>query len=123
MHVGPLTLDRSARRVTVGDAPVELTDTEYRILLALAEQPGRVLTHTMLLDRVWGPGYSSEVHYLRVYVNRLRTKIEPDRTSPRLLIWRSPSLWSFATRRAAGPATLAVRRRASPLRPTISSRS
>lgn len=86
LQVGPLRLDRHARRVTLDGAPVELTDTEYRILLALAEESGRVLTHTMLLDRVWGPGYRSEVHYLRVYINRLRAKLEPDRTSPRLLV-------------------------------------
>ena len=86
VQIGPLVIDRAARQVTVNDSPVELTDTEYRILLALAEQPGRVLTHSMLLDRVWGPGYTGEVHYLRVYVNRLRTKIEPNRSSPRLLI-------------------------------------
>ena len=84
--VGRLAIDRAARRVTIDGAEVELTDTEYRILLALAEQPGRVFTHTMLLDRVWGPGYAAEVHYLRVYVNRLRRKLEPDPTSPRLLV-------------------------------------
>ena len=72
--------------MTVDAVPVELTDTEYRILLALAEQPGRVLTHGMLLDRVWGPGYAKEVHYLRVYVNRLRSKVEPDHATPRLLV-------------------------------------
>ena len=86
VRVGPLAVDRAARRVTMEGRPVELTDTEYRILLALAEQPGRVLTHQMLLDRVWGPGYAGEVHYLRVYVNRLRGKLERDRSSPRLLV-------------------------------------
>ena len=53
---------------------------------ALAEQPGRVLTHHMLLERVWGPGYDRELHYLRVYVNRLRRKIEPDPGTPHLLV-------------------------------------
>lgn len=86
IQVGPLTIDRAAHRVTVNGTAVDLTDTEYRILLALAEQPGRVLTHQMLLDRVWGPGYTNEVHYLRVYVNRLRAKLESDTSSPRLLV-------------------------------------
>lgn len=86
VRVGPVVVDRAARRVTLDGETVELTDTEYRILVALAEQPGRVLTHTMLLDRVWGPGYTEEVHYLRVYVNRLRRKIERDPTAPQLLV-------------------------------------
>ncbi len=86
LRVGPVAVDRAARRVRVDGVDVELTDTEFRILVALAEQPGRVLTHTMLLDRVWGPGYTEEVHYLRVYVNRLRHKIERDPGAPRLLV-------------------------------------
>lgn len=84
--VGPVRIDRAARRVTVDGAPAELTDTEYRILAALAAEPGRVFTHTMLLDRVWGPGYTAEVHYLRVYISRLRRKIEADPARPRLLV-------------------------------------
>lgn len=86
LRVGPVAVDRAARRVHVAGVEVELTDTEYRILVALAEQPGRVLTHTMLLDRVWGPGYTGELHYLRVYVNRLRHKIERDPGAPALLV-------------------------------------
>lgn len=86
VRVGPLAIDRAARRVMVSGRDVELTDTEYRVLVALAENPGRVLTHAMLLDRVWGPGYADEVHYLRVYVNRVRRKIEADPASPRLLV-------------------------------------
>lgn len=86
VRVGPLVIDRAARRVMVSGRDVELTDTEYRVLVALAENPGRVLTHAMLLDRVWGPGYADEVHYLRVYVNRVRRKIEADPASPRLLV-------------------------------------
>lgn len=86
LRVGPVVVDRAARRVRVDGVEIELTDTEYRILVALAEQPGRVLTHTMLLDRVWGPGYTAELHYLRVYVNRLRHKIERDPGAPALLV-------------------------------------
>ena len=86
LAVGPLRIDRAAHQVSLAGDPVELTDTEYRILVALAEQPGRVLTHHMLLERVWGPGYDRELHYLRVYVNRLRRKIEPDPGTPHLLV-------------------------------------
>ena len=86
LAVGPLRIDRASHQVSLAGGPVELTDTEYRILVALAEQPGRVLTHHMLLERVWGPGYDRELHYLRVYVNRLRRKIEPDPGTPHLLV-------------------------------------
>ncbi|MBY5162659.1 response regulator [Salsipaludibacter albus] len=86
IEVGPLTVDRGARRVTVGRRDVDLTDTEYRVLVALAEHPGRVLTHTMLLDRVWGPGYARDLHYLRVYVSRLRRKLEHDPSAPELIV-------------------------------------
>jgi two-component system, OmpR family, KDP operon response regulator KdpE len=75
IHIGDLVVDRAARRVTTNAEPVELTDTEFRILVALAENAGRVLTHDALLLRVWGPGYDREVHYLRVYINRLRRKL------------------------------------------------
>lgn len=86
LDLGRVRIDRAARRVTVEGGEVELTDTEYRILTALAQDPGRVLTHRMLLDRVWGPGYSREVHYLRVYVSRLRRKLELDPSNPVLLV-------------------------------------
>lgn len=86
IQVGPLRVDRRAHRVTVDDTEVELTDTEYRVLVALVEHPGRVLTHQMLLDRVWGPGYGQDLHYLRVYVSRLRRKIEADPRAPRLIV-------------------------------------
>jgi two-component system KDP operon response regulator KdpE len=75
LELGDIRIDRAARRVTVADTEVDLTDTEYRILVVLAEHAGRVLTHDALLARVWGPGYDGERHYLRVYVNRLRRKL------------------------------------------------
>ncbi len=75
LALGDIRIDRAARRVTVRDVEVELTDTEYRILIVLAEHSGRVLTHDPLLTRVWGTGYDGERHYLRVYVNRLRRKL------------------------------------------------
>jgi two-component system KDP operon response regulator KdpE len=75
LALGDILIDRAAHRVTVAGAEVDLTDTEYRILVVLAEHAGRVLTHDALLERVWGPGYDGERHYLRVYVNRLRRKL------------------------------------------------
>lgn len=75
LQIGDISIDRAGRRVTVDGQAVELTDTEYRILLVLAENAGRLLTHDALLLQVWGPGYDRERHYLRVYVNRLRRKL------------------------------------------------
>ncbi len=86
IEVGPLTVDRSAHRVTIAGHEVDLTDTEYRVLVALAQHPGRVLTHKMLLETVWGPGYGRDLHYLRVYVSRLRRKIETDPRTPELIV-------------------------------------
>jgi two-component system KDP operon response regulator KdpE len=68
--------------VTIGDAIVNLTPTEYALLRALAIHAGRVLTHNQLLRQVWGVGYESELHMLRVNLSNLRRKIEPDSTRP-----------------------------------------
>lgn len=74
---GPLRLDPTRRRVTVDGQPVELTPTEYDLLVALAEADGGVVTTRRLLQRVWGPEYGSEAHYVHVYTARLRSKLGP----------------------------------------------
>ncbi|HEU4724961.1 MAG TPA: response regulator [Candidatus Eisenbacteria bacterium] len=83
---GPLRIDLAKRRVTLGGAVVSLTPIEYRLLTTLARHAGRVLTHKFLLGEVWGPAYTSQHHYLRVYMAQLRNKIEPDPGRPRLLM-------------------------------------
>jgi two-component system KDP operon response regulator KdpE len=70
-----LTVDLGRRLVSVGGQPVHLTKTEYALLEAFVTSPGKLLTHQWLLRRVWGPGYSEESHYLRVYVRSLRRKL------------------------------------------------
>ena len=79
---GDLTIDLARRLVTVGGEIITLTPTEYALLRALAVQAGRVLTHNQLLRQVWGLGYESELHMLRVNLSNLRRKIEPDSTQP-----------------------------------------
>jgi len=79
---GELTVDLARRLVTVGDDIINLTPTEYALLRALALQAGRELTHNQLLRQVWGMGYASELHMLRVNLSNLRRKIEPDSTRP-----------------------------------------
>jgi two-component system KDP operon response regulator KdpE len=65
---------------------VRLTRTEYRLLDALVQHAGKVLTHRQLLQAVWGPGSASETHYLRVYMAQLRHKLEDDPARPRHLL-------------------------------------
>jgi two-component system KDP operon response regulator KdpE len=80
-----LEVDVARRTVTVGGEPVHLTPTEYALLGALIADAGRVLTDRALLQRVWGPEYGSEDHYLHVYMARLRKKLERDPAKPRYL--------------------------------------
>ena len=65
---------------------MRLTRTEYRLLAALVQHAGKVLTHRQLLREVWGPGSASETHYLRVYMAQLRHKLEDDPARPRYLL-------------------------------------
>lgn len=85
-HTGSLMLDFERRRVSVDDAEVRLTPTEYEVLKYLAINVGKVVTHRTLLRAVWGPQYEDEAHYLRVFVGQLRRKIEPDPSRPRYLL-------------------------------------
>jgi two-component system, OmpR family, KDP operon response regulator KdpE len=79
---GGLRIDYATRLVTVDDTSIHLTPTEYRLLLNLAENTNRVLTHDYLLSHVWGVEYSEDVHILRATIWRLRQKIEKDPTNP-----------------------------------------
>lgn len=80
-----LRVDLDARRVWVTDNEVHLTAIEYRLLTALIEHAGRVMTHRQLLAAVWGPGNTEQTQYLRVYMAHLRRKLEPDPNRPRLI--------------------------------------
>ncbi|HEY8477031.1 MAG TPA: response regulator transcription factor [Chloroflexota bacterium] len=81
-----LTIDFSQNRVTTGGRQVALTPTEHRLLYHLVSNPGRVLPYETLLAKVWGPEYQHEDHYVRLYVNYLRQKIEPDPSNPRYIL-------------------------------------
>jgi two-component system, OmpR family, KDP operon response regulator KdpE len=83
--VGELRIDRPRHRVEVGGRQVGLTPKEFAFLALLASHPGRVYTHRMILERVWGPEYSTETHYLRVYASQLRKKLGDDPARPRLV--------------------------------------
>jgi two-component system KDP operon response regulator KdpE len=80
-----LEINFAKRRVTVNGREISLTPTEYSLLQQLAVNSDKVLTHTMLLQTVWGNEYSSEKEYLRVFVGRLRKKLEPNPKNPRYI--------------------------------------
>jgi len=78
-RVGALEVDLERRQVRTDGAEVHLTPTEYDLLRVFLEFPNKLLTDRMLLQRVWGPDYGDEGHYLHVYVARLRKKLEAGR--------------------------------------------
>jgi len=75
LRFGDVELDVERRLVSVRETPVHLTPIEYEVFKQLALQPGRVLTYRTLLSQVWGPQYTTEVHYLRPVVTSLRKKL------------------------------------------------
>lgn len=83
---GDLEINFAKRRVTVRGAEIPLTSTEYSLLQYLAVNANAVLTHSMLLQAVWGNEYHSEKEYLRVFIGRLRRKLEPDPQNPKYIL-------------------------------------
>ncbi|HWV41956.1 response regulator [Pseudorhodoplanes sp.] len=81
-----LTIDFAARRVTANGKRLSLTPKEYRVLQILAQHAGKVVTHQRLLSEVWGQWHVHDTHYLRIFVRKLRQKIETDATKPRILL-------------------------------------
>jgi DNA-binding response OmpR family regulator len=83
---GPIEIDFAQHHVTFQGRPVKLTPTEYRLLVYLAANANRVVSHRELLRGVWGPEYGDETEYLRVYTRYLRQKLEPDASHPLYLV-------------------------------------
>ena len=77
-----LDIDLTKQLVKVHGEPLHLTPTEYRLLAVMAGNPGKLMTHRVLLQRVWGPGYGTESNYLRLYVRQLRKKLKDDPANP-----------------------------------------
>jgi two-component system KDP operon response regulator KdpE len=86
LRLGDLVIDLAAQQVSSSGKAVHLTPTEFRLLVTLARQPDRVISHSSLLTEVWGPEYRDEVDYLRTYMRYLRQKLEPDPAHPRYLL-------------------------------------
>jgi len=85
-EIGQLRIDFARRLVTMAGEPVRLPPIEYGLLTTLARHVGKVLTHESLLREVWGPSYTAQHHYLRVYMAQLRHKLEPAPARPRYLL-------------------------------------
>ena len=83
---GDVDIDGAARTVLRGGQPVHLTPIEYRMLLVLLGNAGRVMTQRQLLTDVWGPGHVDRSHYLRIHMGHLRQKLEADPARPRHLL-------------------------------------
>jgi two-component system KDP operon response regulator KdpE len=81
-----LTIDTAKREVIVRGQVVRLRPTEYRLLYHLVQNAGWVMTHEMLLSKVWGPEYREEAGYLRLYITYLRQKIEEDPAHPHYIL-------------------------------------
>ena len=82
-NLGDLTIDYADRSVTISGRPVQLSRTEYRLLIELSTNAGRVLTHSQILQRVWGEGYYEDSQILRAAVKNLRRKLRDDANNPR----------------------------------------
>lgn len=93
-----LMIDLTARTVTLDNEPIKLTATEYSLLTLLAKNDGKVLTHQYILKNIWGPGYTLQSQYLRVFVGQLRKKIEPNPNNPQFILTESGIGYRFCTR-------------------------
>ncbi|MBI1879084.1 MAG: response regulator transcription factor [Chloroflexi bacterium] len=81
-----LQIDFGKRQVFAGRKEVKLRPTEYRLLYHLVQNAGQVMTHEMILNKVWGYEYRDESQYVRLYITYLRQKIEPDPANPRYIL-------------------------------------
>jgi two-component system, OmpR family, KDP operon response regulator KdpE len=83
---GPLAVDLAARSVSIKGTRIQLSPKEYRLLQVLAQHQGSVVTHQHLLKEVWGVTRAHDSHYLRIFIRKLRRKIEQDPTKPQILL-------------------------------------
>jgi two-component system KDP operon response regulator KdpE len=86
LHLDNLEVNFAARRVIAGGNLIRLTRKEFDLLQYLASNPNTPVPHRKLLQTVWGPDYGNEIVYLRVFINQLRKKIEPDPAKPRYIL-------------------------------------
>ena len=93
---GDVTVDLAAHAVRRGETPVHLTPTEWKLLEVLLRNPGRLVTRETLLTEVWGPQYTTDTGYLRLYLSQLRKKLEAEPSAPRYLLTEAGMGYRFA---------------------------
>lgn len=103
IEFGDVSVDLGDRRVIRAGAPVRLTPTEWRLLEELLRYPGRLITRETLLTSVWGPLYTSDSGYLRLYMSQLRKKLEPDPSRPRHLLTEAGMGYRFVIEPNSSP--------------------
>lgn len=89
-------IDLESHQVKRGDRLTHLTSKEFKLLYYFLQNAGKVVSHGRLLQAVWGPDYGQEVEYLRVFINQLRKKIEPDPSHPKYIVTEPSSGYRFA---------------------------
>ncbi len=99
-----LAVDFNRHQVIVAGERVDLRPTEYRLLVHLIQNAGWVVPHETLLAKVWGYEYRDETHYLRLYINYLRKKIEEDPANPRYILTERGTGYRFVDYRKQAPA-------------------
>lgn len=86
LTLGDVTIEPGIRRVMVRGKKLKLTPIEHDLLYLLARNGGRMLTHKFLLSRIWGEEHADSLNYLKVYIQRLRNKIEEDPKNPKIIL-------------------------------------
>ena len=98
-EAGPLRINYSTHEVRINGTQIKLTPIEYKLLYQLTRSAGNVLQHDQLLTKIWGPEYLGEFDYLRIYIRRLREKIEPDPQQPQYILTERGLGYKFAEQR------------------------
>jgi two-component system KDP operon response regulator KdpE len=96
VRLGSVEINLESHEVSKGGKTEHLTSKEFKLLYYLLQNAGKVISHRRLLQAVWGPDYGNEVEYLRVFVNQLRKKIEPDPSSPKYILTEPSTGYRFA---------------------------
>ncbi|MGE4399536.1 MAG: winged helix-turn-helix domain-containing protein [Campylobacterales bacterium] len=89
IQIGNLTIDIPNKSVSSNSKPIKLTKKEFELLALFAKNRGKILTHKFVLENIWGRGYESETHYLRVFMAQLRKKIEENPSIPKYIVTES----------------------------------
>jgi two-component system, OmpR family, KDP operon response regulator KdpE len=97
LRLDSVEIDLESHEVKRGDAVIHLTSKEFKLMYYFLQNAGKVVSHRRLLQAVWGPDYGNEVEYLRVFINQLRKKIEPDPAHPKYILTEPSSGYRFAS--------------------------